>query len=104
MTWATRIIAQLRAGETVTFRPHGHSMTGRVNDGDTVVVAPLDRDPEVNDVVLVTVGSRDYLHLVKAVDGARYLIGNNRGRINGWVSRDAIAGRMIRRSTEGDRG
>jgi hypothetical protein len=35
---------------------------------------------------------REYLHLVKARQGDRYLIGNNRGGINGWVGRRAIFG------------
>jgi len=33
-----------------------------------------------------------YLHLIKAVDGQRFLIGNNRGGINGWVGPQAIYG------------
>jgi hypothetical protein len=31
-----------------------------------------------------------------AARGDRYQIGNNRGRINGWVGRAAIFGRLIR--------
>lgn len=73
--------------------PRGNSMTGRVNDGDRVTVEPCgERDPEVGDIVLVKVQGREYLHLVKARQADRYLIGNNRGRINGWVGRRAIFG------------
>ena len=43
------------------------------------------------------VGAQQYLHLVKAIQGSRYLIGNNRGKINGWVDRSNIHGRMIAR-------
>ena len=32
------------------------------------------------------------LHLVKAAQDRRYLIGNNRGGVNGWVGRSAIFG------------
>ena len=35
------------------------------------------------DVVLCKVNGRHYLHLVKAIQGKRFQIGNNRGRING---------------------
>ena len=36
-----------------------------------------------------------YLHLVKAVQGKRFQIGNNRGRINGWIGENAIYGKCI---------
>jgi SOS-response transcriptional repressor LexA len=93
MGWATAAIERLRRGHPVTVRPRGHSMTGKVNDGDTVTVEPLtERAPQVGDIVLCKVRGREYLHLVKAVQGERYLIGNNRGRLNGWVGRAAIFG------------
>jgi hypothetical protein len=38
------------------------------------------------------VRGRVYLHLVKAVQGDRVLIGNNRGGTNGWVNRVAVYG------------
>ena len=37
-----------------------------------------------------------YLHLVKAVQGDRYQIGNNRGGINGWITRRQIYGRLVK--------
>jgi hypothetical protein len=43
-------------------------------------------------VVLVRVRGTVYLHLVKAVNQGRFLIGNNRGGINGWVGPSAIYG------------
>jgi hypothetical protein len=94
MGWASAAIEKLTRGETVTLRPRGHSMTGKVNDGDQVTVAPLlgDRGPVVGDVVLVRCRGHEYLHLVKARQGERFLIGNNRGGINGWVGRRAIFG------------
>ena len=33
--------------------------------------------------------------LVKAVHGSRFLIGNNRGKTNGWVSANCIYGKCI---------
>jgi hypothetical protein len=35
------------------------------------------------------------LHLVKAIQGERFQIGNNRGGINGCVTRRQIFGRLI---------
>lgn len=95
MGWADRYIEKLQAGETVEFRPSGNSMTGIVNHRDLVVVAPIEGDLMVGDVVLCKVAGSQYLHIVKAIDGDRVQIGNNKGRINGWCNRTAIYGRMI---------
>ena len=68
-------------------------MKGKVDDGATVTLAPVDPDTvQVGDIVLVRVHGTDYLHLVKAVNDGRFLIGNNRGGTNGWVGRNCIYG------------
>jgi phage repressor protein C with HTH and peptisase S24 domain len=86
-------IAALRRGETVQIRPHGQSMRPKVKDGARVTVAPCrSEDLRAGDVVLVRVRGRVYLHLIKAIDGQRFLIGNNHGGINGWVGPHAIYG------------
>ena len=65
-------------GETVAFRPRGNSMKGKIASGQ-----------------LCTVRSAQYLHLVKAVRGSQYQIGNNTGGINGWISRNAVFGKLV---------
>ncbi len=93
MGWASHAIAQLQAGEAVVIRPRGHSMSGKVEDGDTVRVEPLgERVLQPDDIVLCKVRGRQYLHLIKAVRRTQYLIGNNRGGTNGWILRAAIYG------------
>jgi hypothetical protein len=95
--WATAHIEKLRRGETVTFRPRGHSMRGKIESGQLCTVEPVDpASLKVGDVVLCKVRGQEYLHLVKAIQGARFLIGNNRGRVNGWVSAGAIFGKCVR--------
>ena len=97
MGWAVRYIENLRAGETVSFRPRGNSMTGKVESGQLCTVVPVDASTlEVGDIVLCKVGGSEYLHLVKAIQEQRFQIGNNRGRINGWVSGNAIFGRCLK--------
>lgn len=71
-------------------------MQGRIESGQLVTVSPALERLEVGDVVLCRVRGAEYLHLIKAVWGGRYLIGNNRGRVNGWVSRPAIFGKLVR--------
>lgn len=97
MGWATAYIEQLKAGETVSFRPRGNSMTGKIESGQLCTVVPVDPVAlAIGDIVLCKVGRSEYLHLVKAIDGERFQIGNNRGRINGWITGEAIFGRCIR--------
>ncbi len=98
MGWATHYIAKLTTGETVTFRPRGKSMVGKIESGQLCTVVPLDDGDEiaVDDIVLCKVNGREYLHLVKAKQGDRFQIGNNRGRINGWIGRKSIFGRCVK--------
>jgi len=93
MGWAIQYITKLKNGETVSFRPRGNSMSGKIESGQLCTVRPAsDVDLEVGDIVLCKVNGREYLHLIKAIQGSRYQIGNNRGRINGWVSINSIFG------------
>ena len=71
MGWASATIDRLRQGQAVTLRPRGHSMAGRVNDGDLVTVEPLgERDLQVGDIVLVRLHGREYLYLGQGDPGA----------------------------------
>ena len=92
MGWATFAIEKLQRGEQAQIKPSGHSMTGKVNHKDLVTLAPCDPDKlEVDDIVLVRVHGNVYLHLIKGIQNhERFLIGNNRGKLNGWVGRNAI--------------
>ena len=97
MGWATGHIERLRRGETVSFRPRGDSMRGKISSVQLVTVAPLgDRALAVGDIVLCKVAGSQYLHLVKAIRGERYQIGNNRGGVNGWTGRGNIFGVVTR--------
>ena len=99
MSWATMAIVRLQQGHTVIVRPRGHSMLPLIRSGTAVTVEPLGTAvPQVDDIVLCRVHGRDYLHRVVAVGPRGYLIGNARGRINGWVPRRAIYGRAVRNS------
>jgi hypothetical protein len=96
MGWASGYIEQLQRGRTVSFRPRGNSMTGKIESGQLCTVEPVDPAIlRVGDIVLCKVRGREYLHLVKAIQGSRFQIGNNRGRINGWITASAIYGKCI---------
>jgi hypothetical protein len=98
MGWATPHIAKLAAGQTVSFRPRGGSMAGKIESGQLCTVAPV-RDPstlKVGDIVLCKVNGFEYLHIVKAIRDGRFQIGNNRGGINGWIGPSHIYGLCIK--------
>ncbi|WP_394843658.1 hypothetical protein LZC95_42245 [Pendulispora brunnea] len=97
MGWATAYIEKLRAGETVQFRPRGHSMKGKIESGNLCTVVPVQDHDELRpgDIVLCKVHGTEYLHLVKAIQAGRFQIGNNRGRINGWIGSSSIFGKCI---------
>lgn len=96
-SWANHAIEALKEGHTVTIRPRGNSMKPKVNSGDKVTVEPCEASKlGVGDIVLCRVKGKDYLHLVKAIDGKRFQIGNNRGGINGWVGSGAIFGKATK--------
>ena len=93
MGWATHYIEKLRNGEIVQFRPRGNSMTGKIDSGQLVTVEPIqDKELTKGDIVLCKVNGNQYLHIIKAIQGERFQIGNNQGRINGWISKNAIYG------------
>jgi hypothetical protein len=98
MSWATPYIAQLREGKTVQFRPRGNSMRPKIESGALCTVEPLSPEAVLakGDIVLCKVGGAQYLHLIKAIQGPRFQIGNNRGGINGWITRTSIYGRLVR--------
>ena len=97
MGWATAYIAKLKNGETVQFRPRGHSMKGKIESGQLCTVEPISdfESLQKGDIVLCKVNGAEYLHLIKAIQGSRFQIGNNRGRINGWVGTNSIFGKCV---------
>ncbi|HSO34723.1 MAG TPA: hypothetical protein VLT33_19445 [Labilithrix sp.] len=51
--------------------------------------------PETGDIVLCKVNGSQYIHLVSAIQGARFRISNNKGHVNGWVTANAIYGKLV---------
>lgn len=98
MGWATGHIALLKAGKTLAFRPRGHSMTGKIDSGQLCTVEPVEdiSSLEKGDIVLCKVNGNQYLHLIKAIQGTRFQIGNNRGGINGWIGHNSVFGKCVK--------
>jgi hypothetical protein len=71
-------------------------MRGKIESGQSCTVAPVDAATlQVGDIVLCRVRGAEYLHLIKAIQGGRFQIGNNRGGINGWIGANGIFGRCV---------
>ena len=96
MGWVNDALKELTASRTVQVRPFGGSMRGRIESGQLVTLAPIDpADVQVGDVVLVQWRGNYLLHLVKEIADNQFLIGNNLGKTNGWVTAAAIRGKVI---------
>jgi hypothetical protein len=98
MGWAQSYIAKLKAGEAVSLRPRGASMAGKIESGQLCTVVPIEDYAllRVGDIVLCKVAGNEYLHLIKAIQGERFQIGNNRGHINGWVGSASVFGKCVK--------
>lgn len=97
MSWATGHIEKLSNGETVQFRPRGHSMSPRIKDRQLVTVRPCTQDElRKGDVVLCKVNGNQYLHKILAIgsDG-RFQIGRQDGRVNGWITFKSVYGLCV---------
>lgn len=96
MSWAKSAREALRRGEEARLIQRGDSMSGRIEDGATVTLRPIESGrPEVGDVVLATVKGRDYLHLIKAIDRGTFFVGDNVGGVGGWIESGAIHGVVV---------
>lgn len=99
MSWAKNYINSLQRGETISFCPKGNSMSPKINSGDLITLSPDVNNLAVDDVVLCKVKGRFFVHLIKATkieaEKTLYLIGNNKGHINGWIGINAIFGKVI---------
>lgn len=87
---------RLQFGETFITSERGNSMEPLIKSGQWHKLAPVIKfeDCAVGDVVYCKVKGKFYTHLVKAKNDERgLLIGNNKGRINGWTKQ--VYGKVI---------
>ncbi|HEY5267548.1 MAG TPA: S24 family peptidase [Candidatus Saccharimonadales bacterium] len=95
MTRVNFVLQTLLEKGEVTFKPHGNSMTPKIDSGDQVVVKTASVAAlRVGDAVYAKVKGSYYLHLLSAIDETkgRYQISNNHGHVNGWIGADNIFG------------
>ncbi len=97
MDWSSEAVAALQQGRSALVRPRGHSMAGRINNGDLVTLAPCRVEGlTAGAIVLVRIRGKRFSHVVLhgilSVEGERFLFGSHQGRVDGWVDWDDIYG------------
>lgn len=97
------IADRLLSGETIIRnKESGNSMLPILKSRQPVDLSPIDNhnNLKVNDIVFCKVKGNYYTHKIKAIkqknNNYMYQISNNKGRINGWVSKDKIYGIVTR--------
>lgn len=104
MNWpiqALEATAKLGRGETAQIRPRGHSMQGRIEDGELVTLEPCQiATLEAGDIVLAQIQGKSYSHLVLhqilQCENGQFLVGSHQGRIDGWIGPDKIFGKATK--------
>lgn len=87
-------VAAIKADGECYIQGFGGSMEPILHSGDVFKFKRIDDDTELNkkDIVFCKVHGNLMLHKIVAIQGARYQIGNNKGRINGWTQRKNLYG------------
>ena len=97
MGWLNDAIRELEETGTTQIRPHGGSMRGRIESGQLVTLCMV--TPEevvVGDATLVRWKGNYLLHIIKEIRSDQVLIGNNIGKINGWIPKDDIIAKVTK--------
>ncbi|MGD9561046.1 MAG: hypothetical protein AB7F88_02365 [Pyrinomonadaceae bacterium] len=73
-------------------------MKGKIESGQLCTIEPISEAATLKkgDIILCKVNGNEYLHLIKAIQGLRFQIGNNRGRINRWIGPNSIFGKCVK--------
>lgn len=95
MSKASFVADLLQKGETIErFKEGGNSMLPIIKSNQPVTLTPVTEETElkVRDIVFCRVGGRYVTHKIHAIKGKQYQIGNNRGFMNGWVTKQKVFG------------
>jgi len=96
MGWVKDAIQALEEDGICQIRPFGGSMRGRIESGQLVTIEAIDgEDVQVDDAIFVKWKNNYLLHIAKEIKDKEILIGNNVGKINGWISLEDVLGRVV---------
>ena len=99
MSKSYMISQMLKEGKTIErYKEVGNSMLPIIKSKQPVTLEPVTKDTSLNegDIVFCKVKSNYYTHKISAIKENQYQISNNRGFVNGWITRDKIFGKVIK--------
>lgn len=96
MGWVRDALKELNENGTCQIRPQGGSMRGRIESGQLVTIKKINPDQvEPEDAVFVKWKGNYLLHIIKEIKDDEVLIGNNLGKLNGWIPIADVIGKVI---------
>lgn len=97
MGWVKDALKELSENGICQIRPQGGSMKGRIESGQLVTIEQiLPENIEVEDAALVKWKGNYLLHIIKEINSDQALIGNNLGKLNGWIPKSDVIGKVIK--------
>lgn len=95
MGWVKEALKNLAESGKCQIRPQGGSMRGRIESGQLVTIEKIIPDQlQVEDAALVKWKGNYLLHIIKEIKDEEVLIGNNLGKLNGWIPLRDVIGRV----------
>lgn len=97
MSWVKEALEQLAETGICQVRPFGGSMRGRIESGQLVTIQSINGDEvALEDAIFIRWKGNYLLHLAKEITEDQILIGNNIGKINGWINKSDVIGKVIK--------
>ena len=99
MSKASFTASLLQEGKTINrHKEAGNSMLPIIKSNQPVKLEPVTEDTSlmVGDIVFCKVRGNYYTHKINKVKGEQFQISNNRGFVNGWITRKNIFGKVTK--------
>ena len=96
MSWVKEALESLKEFGQAQIRPIGGSMRGRIESGQLVTLQTSTyADVEINDVIFIHWKGNYLIHLIVDKMDEELLIGNNVGKVNGWIPAAAVIAKVV---------
>jgi hypothetical protein len=97
MGWVKDALKELAENGKCQIRPQGGSMRGRIESGQLVTIEKITpENVKIEDAVFVKWKGNYLLHIIKEIQDDKVLIGNNVGKLNGWIPLKDVIGKVIK--------
>lgn len=99
MSKASYFADLLRQNQTIEkYKEAGNSMLPIIKSNQPVTLIPVTEETElkIDDIVFCKVKGNYFTHKITKMKGNKYLISNNKGHDNGWVTKRNIFGKVTK--------